>query len=334
MGDFSPFLALPLEIRQRIYSFVFAGSSRFLELQFSTDDYDSVAEFDHQWAEPEQGELTIAGSLHLNVRSWQSPDGSSTNDDTKHPLFLTCRQIYQESLPCDHLTLGIHRDLVVKCVKDEDGALSPEAFRRRHCLKYVWDHDIMRNAPAYIACDDFIDLFDYRVRQRITTVTLWSVFGFNGRFLNRQQFPRLDLVVIEGIINDQVDDYSERELGTYHPELEEHAICYTLEPSETPYDIKAGRCDGLLFAQAKEAAEKHTLAAVPALAERGYRLHMETKVTLRANPSHGAPGSTAAASLRLRFDFDTGETLRRSHWWCSDFYKRQAYGENNERCGE
>ena len=262
---------LPPEIRIKIFGNVFRSSSNDVELVLDNKHYikDNAMRFTN-WPEPESRTDRRFRWLAIEY-------------ETNHPLFSTCKQIRQEALDRFRIRLSVTKRFRVRCTQNVRGKLTPLLFTRKNeHNRYDWvEHN--ERLPDGVVNDNYRNLLIPLIRERINVIHLDSFHGLDCDYINRTQFPLLELVVVEEIIDTRLLNFESEPTSERPKEMRlEHRLRYTLQEGENPYDIRAGKRDNLLIGQAKVDAHKYTLQNIPSLQERGFRIQVVVKVSIDA----------------------------------------------------
>lgn len=189
--------------------------------------------------------LTTAEAEAEETRRW-----SSYEYEIYHPLCSTSRQIRQESIEGFQIKLTIWRRKWIKDIKDDYRYLLSDWVR--HCIRELH---------------------------------LCSTNSLQGDFINRQQFPRLNLVVVKALVMECMPEntnlFTITELIRVEPRLD-RSVRYRLEQNDTAVDVRSGKRDKILVAMAKDMASKYTLVNVPSLSVRRYEIHLDARIVVRS----------------------------------------------------
>ena len=127
--------------------------------------------------------------------------------DFDHSLFLTCKEVRREALDSFRITFSITKRMRAKCVRDERGKLVPVRFIRKNDEGlYHWT-ELDEAIPDGVINDDYRQLLSPQVREHINVLNLNSYHGLNCDHINKDQFPRLELIAVEEIIDTRLWDF-------------------------------------------------------------------------------------------------------------------------------
>jgi hypothetical protein len=209
-------LGLPLQLRIHIYDYVFANAK--IVFDFTNDDDDS-----------------------------QIPAWKSCSWGVSRPLLRVSRKYILR-------LRNIVTSSAISC--GTCFVVWSLAENGEHRVVDFFDYDLNRissdlttAAPATI-CHDFWNLLTTSVRSRIRRLTLWSVYGPDGHYYNKDQFPNLKIVHLETLLCESNTKQMNGPGKHYDPEMWKLQR-YDLEMDEHPYDIKGGERDELFVRTAK-----------------------------------------------------------------------------------
>ncbi|KPI40287.1 uncharacterized protein AB675_7748 [Cyphellophora attinorum] len=299
------FLTLPPEVRAIIYASVFDQTDERIKLEL---------ELDHH---PDDHVLT---SSHIQ---WQLHETS-----IHHPLFLVSKQVNAEAWDAFRTELYIIRDFAVQCETTKSGP------RRPLCIKPVggihtgldlkpWD------LPPAALDDDYSRLLKGSITWSVTTLRLFSILGFNQRYMNKKYLPKLELVIFESIAASAgredfpgeahaIDTSEVVQIVT--PTLDSY-VSFVLQSFQSPWDVRAGLHDKRLLSLLHRNACAYTTTGLGSREDRGFDVHVTARIGIcRVADSMGH--KTAIADMKVTYDFDTLKVLRKWDWWDSGAFVR------------
>ena len=112
------------------------------------------------------------------------------------------------------------------------------------------------------------------MRNLIRHIRLCSVYGLDGRFIDREQFPRLELVTIGAIVKYRGSKYYHRNYTIGIFETQDHMDPGMLPQGQTFAEAKAGMYDDRYVSQALSAAKWFTWRHIGELGQRGFAVHL------------------------------------------------------------
>ena len=207
---------------------------------------------------------------------------------TYHPLFLTCKQLRDEASEVFRIQLAIFKNIAAVFVKDERGTLMPIQFLESYNRQaYEWDGQAGSLQPA-ITDDDYRLLVSPWILERVDELSLWSINGLNGDYINREQFPHLKSVVVRALVQTRPPGERGPDLSHRQEMRLKYKTFYNLKEGETPHDVRlcrGGKYNRMFVKQAKALADEHTMQNVPPLDERGFRIFIKIWVEITQLPT-------------------------------------------------
>ncbi|KAK5942113.1 hypothetical protein PMZ80_006066 [Knufia obscura] len=314
-------LGLPAEVRLLVLKYALMNTTAEPEIDLYLSNDDS---FD----DAQDSEASIGDTIDDRGRS-SSLKWKAFNWDVQRPLFCVCKQIRNEARDCFRIEVTISRTLRCHATKRDTGEVCVKRFLRADGREIEWDGS--PTEPGVLN-DDYRGLLNGFLRRSVVKLSLWNKFGVDGAHINREQFPNLEVLIVESLVRPEfVEEVTEGRI--YEPELEA-GPSYRLKKRETPFDVKAGKFDAMLVVQAKTIANEHTMTRMPSLKDRGFKILMEVRCHISGHPSHPGTQWTAAADLRLTFDYDTNEVVRRWNWWHNPAYGEEPVQQPHELTAE
>ncbi|KAJ9615312.1 hypothetical protein H2200_001387 [Cladophialophora chaetospira] len=181
------------------------------------------------------------------------------------------------------IVLDIHRNVPVYCVQHDTGLFTPVKFLKRYGPHYHWEAN-SSSVQGAMANDDFTSL------------------------------------LIRGIVG--LDDDELEPHDPFKPQWKailDDWVVYILKNDESLQEIQDGKHNDMLVSTTKQAAHKHTLAHLPPLGKRGFRIHAQAGMVIkrhRIRPSHPQTSwDETIAELRITFDYDTEQMIGKPWDW-------------------
>lgn len=255
-------LQLPLEIRYRIYNFLFTDEHGLIHIEL------------------------LRKYNASDISSWRAcclPRWHASNWIVYHPIFFVSKHIKHEAEICYHVEFKVSRDSLCqmrKVTKAGNSSLEVYTIYGHAGQSFSPDKKCAWHMPAQIGVyeDDFRKLLRPSLRFLIKHIRLHSVYGCDGRFINREQFPRLELVTIGSLVKYRgsrlvMGQYT---VGTF--ETLNRIDLGGLKAGETCAEAKADAYDDKFVSEILSSAKWFTFRHLEQSSQRAFPIHLMVPV--------------------------------------------------------